>query len=166
MPENKNNSNQNNHLWKRNKDIKALAPFMQKIAIEFIAECISQGLNIDIIETYRSPDRQAYLYEQGRVRPGDKVTKALPWQSWHQYALAFDVAFFDAANKPYWPKKDDPVWDRVDAAAEKYGLETLSFERPHYQITAGMHHTEAYRIAAKQGMLALWDVIQKLSQSR
>ena len=46
-----------------------------KIACElFLAECKKQGLNVLVTETYRSQERQSYLYEQGRTRPGIIVT--------------------------------------------------------------------------------------------
>ena len=169
MPESKAASN--NNLWKRNKDFNALAPFFREILIRVISECVKEGLNIDMIEGYRSPDRQAYIYEEGRVRPGQNVTKekpmgskatnALPWQSWHQYGLAADLAFYTDKGVPYFPPKDDPRWDQMQAIAVHHGLEPLSFEKPHVQIRGGLHHTEAYRIYQKQGMLALWDIAEK-----
>ncbi|MGE7841407.1 hypothetical protein ACQKNX_11485 [Lysinibacillus sp. NPDC093712] len=46
--------------------------------------------NIFITETYRSQERQNYLYAQGRTRPGQIVTSTL--NSNHKSRLACDIA--------------------------------------------------------------------------
>lgn len=71
------------------KDISALTDKAQKACNLFISECKTQGLNVLITETYRSQDRQDYLYSQGRTRPGKKVT----WtkNSRHTSRRAWDI---------------------------------------------------------------------------
>ena len=75
----------------------------------FLEECKRQGLNVLITETYRSQERQDYLYAQGRTRAGKKVT----WtkNSRHTSRRAWDIcknvkgeeysdtAFFKACGK-------------------------------------------------------------------
>ena len=46
----------------------------QKACALFLERCKAAGLNVLITETYRSQERQDYLYEQGRTRPGKVVT--------------------------------------------------------------------------------------------
>lgn len=56
------------------RDIKELSAQAQKACALFMEKCKEQGLNVLITETYRSQERQNYLYEQGRTRPGQVVT--------------------------------------------------------------------------------------------
>lgn len=76
------------------RDISELHPIAQKACKLFLDECKRAGLDIFITETYRSQERQNYLYEQGRTRPGKVVT----WtrNSNHKSRLAWDIA----CNKP------------------------------------------------------------------
>lgn len=71
------------------RDLGELLPEVRKGAEVLLAECKRQGLDIIITETYRSQERQDYLFEQGRTRPGRKVT----WtrNSFHTTRRAFDV---------------------------------------------------------------------------
>ena len=71
------------------KDISALTDKAQKACNLFISECKAQGLNVLITETYRSQERQNYLYSQGRTRSGKVVT----WtkNSRHTSRRAWDI---------------------------------------------------------------------------
>ena len=71
------------------RDINKLMPQAQNACNLFLAECKKQGLDVLITETYRSQERQDYLYSQGRTRPGNKVT----WtkNSRHTSRRAWDI---------------------------------------------------------------------------
>ena len=71
------------------RDISELTPTAQKACNLFLEKCKASGLNVLITETYRSQERQNYLYEQGRTRPGNKVT----WtkNSRHTSRRAWDI---------------------------------------------------------------------------
>lgn len=71
------------------RDLNELTEQAQKACSLFLKECKNQGLNILVTETYRSQERQNYLYEQGRTRPGKVVT----WtkSSRHTSRMAWDV---------------------------------------------------------------------------
>lgn len=71
------------------KDISELTPNAQKACKMFLTECESQGLKVRITETYRSQERQNYLYGQGRTRKGNVVT----WtkHSRHTSRRAWDI---------------------------------------------------------------------------
>ncbi len=56
------------------RDINELLPVAQKACKLFLEECKKANLDVFITETFRSQERQNYLYEQGRTRPGDEVT--------------------------------------------------------------------------------------------
>lgn len=144
-----------------NRDITLLAPFVQVRLERAVQECHEKGYPVAVFEGYRSPSRQEYLYEQGRTTPGKKVTNAKPWESFHQYSLAADVTFYESSKKWYWPKASDPVWDKIQGIFEDHGFEGVSWEKAHMQITRGLTYREAYRIMKDQGLLAVWDVVEK-----
>lgn len=56
------------------RDRSQLSVQAQKACALFLEECKKQGLNVLITETYRSQERQNWLYEQGRSREGKVVT--------------------------------------------------------------------------------------------
>lgn len=71
------------------RDVSQLIEQAQKACNLFMDKCKDKGLNVLITETYRSQERQNYLYEQGRTRPGNKVT----WtkSSRHTSRRAWDI---------------------------------------------------------------------------
>lgn len=143
-----------------NRDPLLLCPWFAAKAASAIEECNEAGYLIRMFEGYRAPVRQDWLYGQGRTRQGKIVTRARAWQSWHQYGVAMDIAFWDG-RKWYWPSAENTLWDRVTNVLESHGFEPLKFERPHFEITAGMRIDEAAFIAKKSGITAVWDLIQK-----
>lgn len=72
------------------RDISELAPNAQKACRLFLKRCEQRGLDIFITETYRSQERQNYLYSLGRTIKGNKVT----WtkNSRHTKRRAWDIA--------------------------------------------------------------------------
>lgn len=146
----------NADLSKPNRDTTLLSPLVQDCLLKALLACQSVGLNIALFEGYRSPQRQDWLYEQGRKRPGVRVTNARAWQSWHQLSMAVDCVF--RVGK-IWTWEGE--WDKVHEIFEREGFETLSWEKPHFQITAGMRISEAAELARTDGVKAVWDLIQK-----
>ena len=71
------------------RDINELTPAAKRACTRFLERCEERGLKVRITETYRSQERQNYLYEQGRTRPGNKVT----WtkNSRHTSRRAWDI---------------------------------------------------------------------------
>lgn len=71
------------------RDISELIPTAQIACNMFMKKCSDAGLNVLITETYRSQERQNYLYEQGRTRSGNIVT----WtkNSRHTSRRAWDI---------------------------------------------------------------------------
>ena len=62
------------------------------------------GKPVFVFEAYRSNERQAELYAQGRTKPGKIVTNAKPGESLHNSSRAMDIIF----EKTMWsnPKAD------------------------------------------------------------
>lgn len=63
--------------------------FTQRLLVVFKLMKERHGYDMVLVEGYRSPERQARLYEQG-----SQVTQAGANMSYHQYGLAADSAFF------------------------------------------------------------------------
>lgn len=56
----------------------------------FVDLCEAEGLPVLVTQTLRDDDYQAYLYAQGRTRPGSIVTNSKT-TSFHGAGLAFDI---------------------------------------------------------------------------
>lgn len=126
------------------RDLKELHPVVKVLAEKLIAECEKQGLKIGISETYRSIERQDYLYSQGRTRPGNVVTnaKGSSMSSYHQWRLAFDF-FQNIKGKEY----DPAFMQKVGKIGQSLGLEwggswTGFKDTPHFQYTFGLSITD------------------------
>lgn len=63
--------------------------FTQRLLVVFKLMKERYGYDMVLIEGYRSPERQARLFEQGT-----NVTQAAANMSYHQYGLAADAAFY------------------------------------------------------------------------
>lgn len=148
-----------NVVDKPNRDPSFLAPFFYERVLKLLARCKDQGLNMDIFEGYRSPERQEWLYASSRTREGKWLTDAKPFRSWHQYCLGADIVF----KNPSWtweePRKGD--WDLFRKIAVEMGFETLKKEYPHIQISSGLSTTEARKIQQTQGLIGLWSVVEQ-----
>src|SRR4051812_45865119 len=119
----------------RNSDPALLHPVFREKACELLDRLAAENIPFRLFEGFRTPERQQYLYAQGRTRPGPIVTKALPWTSYHQYGLAGDFVLQESgvwtwnATGPHrqW-------WLRLQETGKLVGLEPLSFEMPHLQL--------------------------------
>jgi peptidoglycan L-alanyl-D-glutamate endopeptidase CwlK len=78
-----------------------------------------------ILEGFRSMEKQAQYYAQGRTTPGNIITKARPGESMHNYGFAADLAF----TMPNGTKlhQDDPrsieAYKVIGAMAGSLGLQ-------------------------------------------
>lgn len=116
------------------RDIKELTPKAQTACKLFLSECKKKNIPVFITETYRSQARQNYLYEQGRTRPGNKVT----WtrNSNHKGRLAWDCAV-SPPNALY----DRSILTKAGRVAESLGIEwggswSKTVDNPHFQINS------------------------------
>ena len=114
------------------RDFAKLHPTVRFAVRTLLTRCDAKGLHFAMFEGFRSRERQAALYAQGRTVPGKIVTYARPGESYHQYGLAADIVGF-VDGKWTWnlPGAD---WDVMHQIASELGLETLSFETPHVQL--------------------------------
>lgn len=119
-------------ITKASRDINELSPVAEKACRLFLDECKKAGIDIFITETYRSQARQNYLYEQGRSRPGQKVT----WtkSSNHTGRMAWDIA----VNPPK-SLYDVATLNKAGAVAKRLNITwggswKTSIDRPHFEV--------------------------------
>ncbi len=120
----------------RDRDLAHLHPAFRRAAQAVLHCCAEEQLPFRIFEGFRSPLRQMFLYSQGRTRPGFKVTNARPWNSYHQYGLAADFVL-NLNGQWSWDASGEKTrcWTRLHQIAQAQGLEPLSFEMPHLQLS-------------------------------
>jgi len=97
------------------RDINALRPDVAANAMLWIAECKANGLDIEISNTVRDNEYQAYLYASGRTREGSIVTNAKT-TTFHGAGLAID---FYSKSKGW---SDHNFFIQCAAIAKKYGF--------------------------------------------
>ena len=149
-----------------------LHPVTREKTEKFLEKAKENGIEVLIYCTYRSPEEQEILYMQGRLEQFGitlkelnerrkklglweltekearrKVTNAKPWQSFHQYGLAFDCVPL-AGGKPDWSNRE--AYEKLGEIAREAGLEWAGNwekfkELPHFQ------DTETYELIAKRG---------------
>lgn len=156
-----------------NRDLSLLAPKFRaavQAALNDLEDLSHDGetLRSKINEGFRSQARQAWLFAQGRTRPGKIVTKApTSLTSWHGYGLAIDFIHY---KKAYWPRvpKEDNHPENIGWFTEaagvfkrhgcKWGGDWTRPDRPHIQwgrCTASP--TEgAQKLFLGEGVEAVW----------
>ncbi len=120
----------------RRNDLGTLHPVVREAVQRVIEQLQAENLPFEVFEAYRTPERQRMLYAQGRTAPGDIVTKARPWTSYHQYGLAVDFVLRIDGNWSWGSKgKYSKWWERLHAIGRANNLEPLSWELPHLQYS-------------------------------
>ncbi len=137
-----------------------LHPVTREKTEAFLQRAKEKGIDVLIYCTYRSPEEQEVLYMQGRLEQFGitleelnkrrvklglwrltekeakrKVTNAKPWQSFHQYGLAFDCVPLQG-GKPDWNNIE--AYRTLGSIASEIGLEWAGGwrrfrELPHFQ---------------------------------
>lgn len=83
-------------------DFALMHPDLQPLCRELLAQAGNARLVVRVTQVWRSPQKQAELYAQGRTAPGPIVTNAPPGTSKHEFTIngqpaskAFDFAIID-----------------------------------------------------------------------
>lgn len=127
------------------RDLSELKPAAQLACRLLFQECYKAGItDIFITETYRSPERQKYLYAQGRSRPGKVVTWTL--NSNHSGRLAWDIAC-----SPPKSLYDVATLNKVGAIARKLGITwggdwSKNIDRPHFEVKSNWKMPSGYKL--------------------
>ena len=127
------------------RDIDLLRPDVAANCHLWVERCRAAGLNVLVTNTVRDREYQAYLYEQGRTRPGGIVTNS-PVPTFHAdtSGLAFDFCK-NVKGHEY----DDKDFFREAAAIAKemgfsWGGDWRSFvDLPHVQWDDGRRYTDS-----------------------
>jgi peptidoglycan L-alanyl-D-glutamate endopeptidase CwlK len=121
---------------KRQTDLESLHPTVRSAVKAVLADLAAGNHPFEVFEAYRSPERQKHLFAKGRTTPGPKVTRADAWQSYHQYGLAADFVL-KVGGQWSWDTSGANAahWKALHEIGKKHGLEPLSWEMPHLQIT-------------------------------
>ena len=121
------------------RDIDHLRPDVAANCRKLIELCREEGFPVLVTSTVRDDEYQAYLYEQGRTRPGSIVTNGkYPTFHWDQAGLAFDVCQ-NIKGKEY---NDAAFWECVGRIGQEIGFtwggSWKSFtDKPHFQWDDG-----------------------------
>lgn len=171
-------------LDKRVRVSKYLHPCLRTDLEEALAECHSNDLMVYVFESYRSPARQLSLYNQGRTSKGRIVTNAQPFESWHNYGLAFDLVFDgDERDGIQWSWEGDYNNDKVEGEKrsdyERVGEILLKYdfewganwkrfkEMPHFQKTFNLPIKEAKKLYNQNANLqTVWNEITRRDSSK
>lgn len=125
-------------------------------ARQAVAAANAKGYKVAVFETWRSPQRQAHLFNQGRTEPGKVITNADAWQSWHQFGLAFDIAFLDDVG---WHWNGD--FKAVAPFFTDRGLKWLGkADAGHFELTGGLDIRMAKRLMDACGLQRVWMAAQ------
>lgn len=95
-----------------------LYPEVYDKAKQLINFAKERGTPIRLTSGFRGFDEQDDLYQKGRIEAGNIVTNAKAGQSYHNYGLAFDIAF--STGNPY--PNDRTKWEPLGAFGESIGL--------------------------------------------
>ncbi|MGN4124898.1 M15 family metallopeptidase [Lysinibacillus sphaericus] len=138
----------NTSVTKTCRDLAELLPAAQTACRLLFQECYKAGIkNIFITETYRSQERQNYLYAQGRTRQGQIVTWTL--NSNHKSRLAWDIAV-GSPQSLY----DVTTLNQVGAIARKLNITwggdwVGNIDRPHFEVKANWLMPKGYKLVGK-----------------
>lgn len=138
----------------QNRDLSVLNPPIKKIAELWLQECKDNNLNVLIIETKRTKERQYYLYGQGRTQKdlinvgipvayanpkGKKVTWTL--NSRHIGGNAFDFVPLTKKGVPDW--NDLKTFNEAGKIAESLGAtwggNWKTPDKPHIEFTGNIN---------------------------
>lgn len=125
---------------KRLNDPAQLHPRFRQAVADLLARAAAESRPFRLFEGFRTPERQDWLYAQGRTRAGGIVTKARPWESFHQFGLGADLVLF--VNGQWTWSGDGELgahWRRLPELAREVGLRSLSWEAPHVELPISLH---------------------------
>ena len=116
-------------------DLESLHPYFRDKVLELIGICKSKGIEIAIVETYRTPAKQSEYRSMGR-----RYTRTTAGRSKHQYGLAIDIV--PVVNSvPQW--RNYKLWKKIGPIGERLGLRwggrwSRLYDPGHFEWSGGM----------------------------
>lgn len=95
-------------------DLQSLHPYFRDKIIELIQVCKASGINLTVVESYRTYAKQDEYFGMGK-----KYTRTPAGISRHQYGLAVDLVPV-VHNEAVWD--NERLWRKIGAAGERLGL--------------------------------------------
>jgi hypothetical protein len=120
-------------------DLNSLHPYFKDRIAELIFVCKSQGIELAIVESYRTHAKQSEYFGMGR-----KYTRSKGGNSKHQYGLAVDVVpIID--GKAVW--ENQALWKKIGLNGERLGLRwggrwRSPYDPAHFEWSGGITTTE------------------------
>jgi hypothetical protein len=117
-------------------DLNALHPFFRDRVAELIRQCKGKGIELAVVESYRTHAKQ-----NGYKIMGRNYTNSAGGRSKHQYGLAVDVVPI-VNGKPVW---DNVIlWKKIGMTGEKLGLRwggrwKKPYDPGHFEWTGGLN---------------------------
>ena len=143
--------------------VTSLNPKVLEAAQRTIAEAKARGFDIGIHSGLRTADEQNKLYAQGRTGPGEIVTNAKAYESWHCLGLAVDLVFKVTGlwtwNRPF------AEWEQLGAIGKLSGFQEWGGDWiklrdfPHFQIRGKLTIKEAKALLFEKNIEAVWALI-------
>jgi peptidoglycan L-alanyl-D-glutamate endopeptidase CwlK len=126
------------------RDLDKLHPRVKALAEKLLADAKAAGIRLLVTETYRSKERQEYLYAQGRTMPGSIVT-GIKTLGAHSFGVAFDVVPLTASGAADW--NNSVAFTRTGKLGMALGLEwggswKSPVDMPHFQYLGGISLAE------------------------
>ncbi len=89
---------------------------------------LGKGIRIRFTALFRSAEEQQALYNQGRTTPGPVVTNAKPYESFHNYGLAFDfVLLYDKDGDDNFEEVSWDIFHDQDKNGKSDWMEVIGF---------------------------------------
>jgi hypothetical protein len=116
-------------------DLQSLHPYFRDKVLELIRICRSKGIELSIVETYRTHAKQNEYKTLGK-----SYTNSTGGKSKHQYGLAVDVVPV-VNGKPVWDNM--ALWKKIGSTGERLGLRwggrwRKPFDPGHFEWSGGL----------------------------
>jgi hypothetical protein len=116
-------------------ELNSLHPYFRDQIIELIRQCKSKGIELAVVEAYRTPSKQNEYRSMGK-----KYTRSSGGYSKHQYGLAIDIVPI-VDSVAVWDNL--ALWKRIGITGEKLGLRwggrwRHPYDPGHFEWTNGL----------------------------
>lgn len=117
-------------------DLNSLHPFFRDRVLKLVARCKAKGIELAIVETYRTHAKQREYKTMGK-----KYTSSGAGRSKHQYGLAVDVVPV-VDSVAVWD--NTALWRKIGSVGEKIGLRwggrwRNPYDPGHFEWTGGLN---------------------------
>jgi hypothetical protein len=116
-------------------DLNSLHPYFRDRISELVDVCKRQGIELAVVESYRTHAKQSEYFGMGR-----KYTRSKGGNSKHQYGLAVDVVpIID--GKAVW--ENEALWKKIGVNGERLGLRwggrwRAPYDPAHFEWSGGI----------------------------